>query len=108
MQRKFLLRGIGLAFLISFLSSCSCDPEGKKACSWYLEPEIGQIDRVQPGYVPLCARNRKTMKQDCRLQAKIELAQNASGKPFRYVDMKIASVALPRTITDITFCGENL
>ena len=85
-----------------FLSAC--DPEGKKECDWVLEPEPKLIGKTEEGYIPVCARNRKTMKQDCRLQTTLEEAKSYSGKVFRYVDMEIESVALPRTIKTIKFC----
>ena len=44
------------------------------------------------------------MKEDCRLQATLELAKRYAGKKFRYVDLEIESPALPRTVTKITFC----
>ena len=81
-----------------------CDPEGRKQCHWMLEP--GTRD-VEPGFISLCARNRQTMKQDCRLQATKEQIANYAGKKFRYVDLKVKSPALPRTIVDIQFCKQN-
>ena len=90
--------------IILTLSLVGCDPEGKKQCVWELEAEPDQTKRVEKGYIPVCARNRTTMKQDCRLQASLEFAKKAYGKVFRFVDMNIKSPALPRTITDIKFC----
>ena len=90
----------------AFWFCCACDPEGKKACEWYLVPEESQQSRVSPGYVPLCARNYRTKKQDCRLQAKLEDAKSYYQKKFRYVDLVVVSPALPREIKSITFCEE--
>lgn len=84
-----------------------CDPEGKKECAWYLEPEEKLIGTVDPGYIPVCARNRTTMKEDCRLQATKDYAQKAYGKKFRYIDMRVASPGLPRTITTVKFCDNT-
>lgn len=84
----------------------SCDPEGKKDCAWVLEPEPMLIGKSEPDYIPVCARNRKTMKQDCRLQTTLEFAKKSKGKTFRYVDLKVKSVVIPRTIESINFCQE--
>ncbi|MBI2603448.1 MAG: hypothetical protein HYW48_10380 [Deltaproteobacteria bacterium] len=95
-----------LVTTLLFFTMISCDPEGRKKCDWVLEPEPDQKERVQWGYIPVCARNRATMKQDCRLQASLQFAKDAHNKKFRYTDMKVASPALPRTITDIKFCDK--
>ena len=81
-----------------------CDPEGRKKCQWVVEPELRMIDKVEVGFVPLCARNRTTMKQDCRLQAKKHEIKSWLGRKFRYVDLKVESPALPRTVVSIDFC----
>jgi hypothetical protein len=81
-----------------------CDPEGKKQCAWVLEPEPKLEGTVDPGYIPVCARNRGTMKEDCRLQAPLDYAKQVYGRKFRYVDMRVASPGLPRTVTEIKFC----
>lgn len=88
------------------LSMGACDPDGKKECAWVLEPEPNLKGKVQAGYIPVCARNRMTMKQDCRLQATLEQAKEFYGKKFRYRDLKVKSVALPRTIASLKFCDE--
>ena len=43
------------------------------------------------------------------MQATLEYAQESYGKLFRYVDIKIKSVALPRTVESINFdrCREE-
>ena len=64
----------------------------------------GVYDEVAEGYIPICARNRKTMKQDCRLQARQDWAKAVFQRKFRYVDLKVASPGIPRTITEVTFC----
>lgn len=92
------------------LISCSlvifvgCDPERRKQCEWYLVPDLDRKTTVDNGYIPVCARNYTSKKQDCRLQATLEFAQNAYNKKFRYVDMKIKSPGIPRTVLDIKFC----
>ena len=93
---------LGLLFL---LSGCNaCDHEGKNNCDWVLEAEPDRVKEVEDGFIPVCARNRVTMKQDCRLQATLEQAKNFAGKKFRYRDMKVKSPALPRTLETIDFC----
>lgn len=94
-------------FSLLLLFFIACDPEGKKQCAWTLEPEPNLIGKTEAGFIPVCARNRNTQKQDCRLQTNLEFAQKVWGKRFRYVDMEIDSVSLPRTIKRITFCGDN-
>lgn len=88
-----------LCFLMS-----ACDPEGKKKCDWVLEPEPTLKETTDEGYIPVCARNRTTQKQDCRLQTNMDYAKQAYGKKFRYVDLKIKGPGLPRTIESIKFC----
>lgn len=86
------------------LLNTACDPDGKKNCDWVLEPEPSLIDKVDEGYIPVCARNRKTQKQDCRLQTTIEYAKTTIGKKFRYADLRVVNSGLPRTISTIKFC----
>ena len=85
-----------------------CDPEGHKQCEWVLEPESQSesvnSDVTKADMFPVCARNRRTMKQDCRLQAPEDFIKKTLGKKFRYVDLKIQSPGNPRTILDITYC----
>ena len=90
---------------ILMLSCLGCDSEGKKKCQWVLEPENHKRYQPEKGYITVCARNRHTMKQDCRLQTKLEKAKIWSGKKFKYTDLKIKSVVIPRTILDIKFCS---
>jgi hypothetical protein len=82
----------------------ACDPDGKKECAWVLEPEPKLDGQTDPGYIPLCARNRTTMKEDCRLQASLEYAEKVYGRKFRYVDLRVTSAGSPRTIAKIKFC----
>lgn len=99
-------RFCGSMALLIVLNGCSCDFEGKNQCSWVLEADPDrESPPTDPGYVPVCARNRQTMKQDCRLQIELAKAEASVGKKFRYVDMEIASVALPRTVVNITYCS---
>lgn len=93
-----------LAVLLVAFSLSSCDPDGKKDCVWVLEYEPSLKEKVQEGFVPLCARNRKTMKQDCRLQGTVDQLKEADGRFFRYSDLEVKSPALPRTLVKIHFC----
>jgi hypothetical protein len=95
---------LALSLLISI---AGCDPEGHKNCDWVLEPEPSLKDKVDPGYIPVCARNRVTLKQDCRMQTTIEYAKKVFKKKFRYVDLRIDNPGLPRTISNIKFCDEK-
>ena len=85
----------------------ACDPEGRKDCAWVLEAEETLAGTTTEGFIPVCARNRKTMKQDCRLQTSLEFAKKAQGRTFRYVDLRVESPGIPRTITDIKFCEQK-
>lgn len=84
----------------------ACDPEGKKDCAWVLEPEPKLKGKTDEGYIPVCARNRNTMKQDCRFQATLDYAEQVFGKKFRYDDIDFDSVRIPRTIKKIKFCSK--
>lgn len=103
-----------LAVMTSVIAAC--DPEGKRECAWVLEADMDRFKQqsttdkrstrvpLHPGFIPVCARNRVTMKQDCRLQTTLAYAKKHSGKTFRYVDLKVVDYGLPRTIRSITFC----
>ena len=82
----------------------SCDPDGKKKCNWTLEPEPRMKDKASEGMIPVCARNRESMKEDCRLQTTMEHAKSSLNKKFKYVDLKVKTYGLPRTIDKIEFC----
>lgn len=85
----------------------ACDPEGKKNCDWVLEAEEKLAGTTEPGMIPVCARNRVTMKEDCRLQTTLDYAKKVQGRRFRYVDLRVKSAGLPRTISDIKFCSDK-
>ena len=67
--------------------------------------DIREPYEVEEGYIPVCARNRTSMKQDCRLQIKPSEAKKFLSKKFRYDDLKVESPALPRTIKSVKFCN---
>ncbi|MFK7874104.1 MAG: hypothetical protein AB8C84_13215 [Oligoflexales bacterium] len=81
-----------------------CDPEGKKNCDWVLEPEPKKAKMAHLGYIPVCARNRITMKQDCRLQTTLDFAKKSWKRKFKYNDLKVKNFGIPRTIDSIKFC----
>ncbi len=82
----------------------ACDPDGKKQCAWVLEPEPKLIGTTDPSMVPVCARNRESQKEDCRMQSSLEFAEKVYGRKFRYVDLRVKSTGIPRTIATIRFC----
>lgn len=90
-----------MSFLTLFTS---CDPDGKKKCDWVIEPEPELMGKTEGNLIPICARNRVTQKQDCRLQSTLEYAEANKGKKFRYVDMVVENYGIPRTIKSIKFC----
>lgn len=93
-----------IALLPLLLLSLGCDPEHRRACEWYLMPNVVRQIGVEEGYVPVCARNLKVQKEDCRLQTTLSFAKKVQGRPFRYSDMKVKDFGLPRTIDTIKFC----
>lgn len=82
----------------------SCDQDGKKQCSWVLEPEPKLAGSTEPPMIPVCARNRQSFKEDCRLQAPMAYAEKVYGRKFRYVDLKVSHSGIPRTVQHIQFC----
>jgi hypothetical protein len=99
----FKISKMAIVILLSFYLK-SCDPEGRKECLWTLEPEPRNIGLTDIGMIPVCARNRESMKQDCRLQTTLSYAKKNSKRLFRYTDLEIKSYGIPRTIESIEFC----
>ncbi len=97
---------MGRAILLALagLLVAGCDPEGRKQCEWVLEPEPKLKGTTDEGYIPVCARNRVTQKEDCRMQTTLEYAMKVEKRKFRYVDLRVESPGLPRTIASIRFC----
>lgn len=82
-----------------------CDPYHQKKCEWYLVPEPDNMTDVDPGLIPVCARNFEVNKQYCRLQTTYEFAQKVYGRKFRYNDMKLDMQGkFPRKIDSIKLC----
>jgi hypothetical protein len=97
-----------LVIFICLSGLSACDPDGKKRCDWVLEPEPSLSGKADIGYIPVCARNRQNMKQDCRLQCSLNFAKEAMGKKFRYVDLVINSPGIPRAVAEIKFCDGTI
>jgi hypothetical protein len=98
-----LLAGLVPAVALT-LFVAGCDKEGRGNCAWVLEPEPKLESQVDPGMIPVCARNRDSNKEDCRMQTTLERAKEWYGRKFRYTDLAITSPGLPRTISSIKFC----
>ncbi len=96
-----------LIVLLSFVWVVGCDPDGRKDCDWVLEPEPNNVANVEPGFVPVCARNRKTMKEDCRMQATLEFAKKVYGRKFRLSEVEYSTKTYPKTISDLTYCDSG-
>ena len=99
MLKKTCLLFINILFLFA------CDPERRKECEWVLVPDKSRIDKVDEGFIPVCARNYVSQKQDCRLQTKLDYAKKVHKKTFRYTELVVVDYGKPRTIKEITFCG---
>lgn len=95
---------LGLA--VATVSLFGCDPEGKEKCQWTLEPEPKLIGAgtLEPGNIPLCARNRVTNHEDCRYQAPLDFAKSAWTRKFRYVDIEADASKAPKVIRTIKYC----
>lgn len=91
---------VAIALLLS-----SCDFYRKRKCEWYLVPEPDHLDRVEAGWVPLCARNYVVNKQRCNLKARFDFAQDVYGYPFRYSSLKIKGGPFPKEVESVTVCG---
>lgn len=94
---------LSLALLLN-----GCDLDGKKDCDWTLEPEPKLKGQVDEGFIPVCARNRETMKEDCRFQATLAYAKEVFGRKFRHVDLNPDKSTFPRTLAKIKFCDGKM
>ncbi len=97
------LKIIGI-LLVSLFGLTSCDPEGRQECQQTLEPEPKLIGKTDEGYIPVCARNRVTNKEDCRFQVSLEFAKTAWAKKFKYVDIDADASKAPKVIKKIKYC----
>lgn len=98
-----------LSFIVCVFFLFSCDLDHKKKCEWYLVPDEDRVkdgsmdESIDEGFIPVCARNYKSRKQDCRLQTTLEYAQSHYKQLFRYVDLKVKNPGIPRTVEQIDF-----
>ncbi|MEY4631952.1 MAG: hypothetical protein RIQ81_2072 [Pseudomonadota bacterium] len=95
-----------VAFVVAILAS-SCDVNHMGRCEWFLMPNPDQewISKVDPGFIPVCARNLVINRENCNLQALLEFAESHYGKKFRYDDMDVDTDSkFPRKVTAIKEC----
>ena len=97
---------LNLMFLVS-----ACDFNHFKECEWTLEPEVKNLHKINAeakaqSFVPVCARNRVTNKQNCNLKANLTYAKEVYGKMFVYNDMVVEKTgSFPRSVVEIKkFC----
>ena len=93
--------------LLLCMSLTSCDWYHKDKCEWYLVPEPDDVDKVEPGWVALCARNYVINKQRCLLRAKLKFAKAVYGKPFKYSSMVVKPGTYPKEVQSIKTCKQN-
>jgi hypothetical protein len=104
-QNSRFLKGL---MILSFLSiMAGCDLYHKNKCEWYLVPEPKHVDRVEPGWVALCARNFEINKQRCNLKAPLAFSKKVFNKPFRYSSLKVKPGRYPKEVESITLCQAN-
>ncbi len=84
--------------------SSGCDKERRDKCEWYLVPDESRLGKTDVEYIPVCARNYVSNKQDCRLQTTLKFAEKVYKLKFRYIDLKVSDFGKPRTIKEIKFC----
>ncbi len=93
------------------VSMAACDLNHQERCEWYLmpNPDPEWIEKVDPGYIPVCARNLVINRENCDLQATLEFAETHYGKKMRYIDIEIDKTSrFPRKVTGLTEChGEG-
>lgn len=105
MMKKTIRFSLFLCFTL-MVQGLTCESDRKKECEWYLMPDIDRVGQADEGLIPVCARNFKSNKQDCRLQTTEKFAREHFNKPFRYTDLKVKNLGIPRTIDTITFCSQ--
>lgn len=97
-----MIKLIVMIVLSSMLASC--DWYHKDKCEWYLVPEPDDVDKVEPGWVALCARNYEINRQRCLLKAKMPFAKAVHGKPFKYSSMIVSEGRYPKEVLSIKTC----
>lgn len=100
-----------LLIVASFVLFSGCDMYHFNSCEWTLEPEKDYISKlssedIEQGYIPVCARNRVTNKQNCNLKAKLDYAKSVFQKKFKYEDLKIETNSkYPKPVIEVaSFC----
>jgi len=106
-KKSWLPRPKWFFLLIFSLFLSSCDIYRKNKCEWYLVPEPDHADRVEAGWVALCARNYENNKQRCNLKAQLAFAKKVHGKPFRYNSMSIKAGQFPKEVESVVLCGDS-
>lgn len=91
-------------FIYTVFFNLGCDPERRSQCEWTLEPETRPLIGIDENMIHVCARNRNSGKQDCRLQISLENAKIHYGKHFKYNDMQVDGPGIPRTVIGISYC----
>lgn len=92
-----------LTLILAFFSLISCDYFRKRKCEWYLQVDMDNKDKVDPGMVSLCLRNFDIKKQKCFLQSSVELAESVNGKKLRASDIVMGD---NRTVVEAPICEE--
>lgn len=102
-NKKRILMTVGCLF---WLSGCDLFTNRKGKCEWYAMPEPDKKEKADEGFIPICVRNYVTNKQNCQLQATLELAESIYQKAFRYDDLQIDMEGrFPRKIIKVKeFC----
>jgi len=91
--------------LFGLLLLAGCDLNHERKCEWYLVPEPKNADKADAGYIPVCARNYTTNKQNCLLQAKFDFVKENFERKFRLVDMDVDEEGrFPRKVKSIKYC----
>ncbi|MBQ46267.1 MAG: hypothetical protein CMP10_02005 [Zetaproteobacteria bacterium] len=93
-----------IIMIFSLMVIFGCDPERREKCEWYLMPDKERRGQTEENMIPVCARNLKSSKEDCRLQTTLKFAEHAWNRKFRYIDLKVESYGNPRSISQIEFC----
>lgn len=97
-----LIRGMLGLLLLGLLGAC--DPQHRRQCEWYLVPDLDRPVDGDGSVIPVCARNFVTNKQDCRLEADLEYAKSVYNRKFRYSDLRVKNVGIPRRVDHVAFC----
>ncbi|NDE14803.1 hypothetical protein EBZ80_07730 [bacterium] len=105
MRTRNRTRTAALALLFATLAGCDLNHQWR--CEWYLMPNPDQqwISKVDEGFIPVCARNLVINRENCDLQATLEMAESHYGKKFRYSDIELdTSGRFPRKVTGFKEC----